>query len=74
MELGRSNLTRRYSYEQELRPRAAADMTLAGRRCIGGPAKHPQSAHECTVYILRSSQVQVQCDIYADSGSMAICE
>ena len=36
------------------------------------PKKGPQSAHQCTVYILRS-QVQVQYDIYASSGSVAIC-
>jgi len=36
-----------------------------------GDSKDSQSAHKCTAYILRS-QVQVQCDIYAGSGSVGI--
>ena len=41
-------------------------------RLYMGPSKDPQSARQCTLYMLRS-QVQVQCDIYAGFGLVAIC-
>jgi len=50
---------------------ARGNMPPASYPPLLGLSKDPQSAHQCTVYILRR-QVQVQWFIYAFSGLLAI--
>jgi len=38
-----------------------ADMTLPGRRYIGGSSKDLQSAHQCTVILCEVKLVQITC-------------
>jgi len=47
-------------------------MTLLGSRYTGGQQKSEIRTSVYCMYILQI-QVQVQCDIYAGSGSVAIC-